>query len=97
MREHYRLASTAVLGHSFGTLLALEYAIRHPERVSHLILLNPAPASAADFKRLLSKLLEWLARMSDHIRDPGQHRTLLRPADRSPPAAPPRPRPTPPR
>ena len=29
-------------------LLALEYAIRHPDRVSHLILMNTAPASHAD-------------------------------------------------
>ena len=28
--------------------LALEYALRHPERVSRLILMNPAPASAHD-------------------------------------------------
>ena len=34
VREHYQLASTAVLGHSWGTVLALEYAIRHPQRVS---------------------------------------------------------------
>ena len=38
----------AVLGHSWGALLAMAYAIRHPDRLSHLILLNPAPASAVD-------------------------------------------------
>jgi proline iminopeptidase len=42
----------ALLGHSWGTLVALEYAIRHPERVSHLILLNPAPASHAGELRM---------------------------------------------
>jgi proline iminopeptidase len=46
----------AVLGHSWGGLLALEYALRHPDRVSHLILLNTAPASHADFLRLRSEL-----------------------------------------
>ena len=35
-------------GHSWGAVLALEYALRHPARVSHLILMNPAPASAHD-------------------------------------------------
>lgn len=35
----------ALLGHSWGTVVALEYVIRHPDRVSHLVLLNPAPAS----------------------------------------------------
>jgi proline iminopeptidase len=47
-RQHYQLGATAVLGHSWGAVLALEYAIRHPDRVSHLLLMNPAPASAAD-------------------------------------------------
>lgn len=43
--------SAALLGHSWGALLAIEYAIRHPESVSHLILLDPAPASRDDFER----------------------------------------------
>jgi proline iminopeptidase len=48
VRQHFQLASAAILGHSWGAVLALEYALRHPDRVSHLILMNPAPASAAD-------------------------------------------------
>jgi proline iminopeptidase len=40
--------SVAVLGHSWGGLLAMEYATRHPARVSHLILLSTAPASGED-------------------------------------------------
>jgi proline iminopeptidase len=68
VREHYRLASTAVLGHSFGTVLALEYAIRHPERVSHLILMNPAPASAADYKQFRKERLEKLGVDLDRLR-----------------------------
>jgi proline iminopeptidase len=48
VRQHFQLESTAVLGHSWGAVLALEYALRHPTRVSHLILMNPAPASASD-------------------------------------------------
>ena len=48
VRQHFQLAPTAILGHSWGAVLALEYALRHPDRVSHLILMNPAPASAAD-------------------------------------------------
>jgi proline iminopeptidase len=49
VRGAIRLESVAVLGHSWGGLLALEYAIRHPDRVSHLILLNTAPASHDDY------------------------------------------------
>jgi proline iminopeptidase len=48
VRRHFRLDSVAVLGHSWGAVLAMEYATRHPDRVSHLILVNTAPASAGD-------------------------------------------------
>jgi proline iminopeptidase len=48
VRRYFGLDSVAVLGHSWGGLLAMEYATRHPDRVSHLILVNTAPASAAD-------------------------------------------------
>jgi len=46
--QHYGLESAVLLGHSWGAVLALEYALRHPERVSRLILANPAPASTQD-------------------------------------------------
>jgi len=45
LREYFQLESVALLGHSWGGLLAMEYAIRCPQRVSHLILMNSAPAS----------------------------------------------------
>jgi proline iminopeptidase len=48
VRRHFQLESSAMLGHSWGAVLALEYARRHATRVSHLILMNPAPASASD-------------------------------------------------
>jgi proline iminopeptidase len=48
VRRHFRLDAPALLGHSWGAVLALEYALRHPTRVSHLILMNPAAASARD-------------------------------------------------
>lgn len=51
-REHFELESVALLGHSWGALLALEYALRHPSRVSHLILMNSAPVSHTDYLML---------------------------------------------
>lgn len=51
LRQFFGLDAIAVLGHSWGGLLALEYATRHPDQVSHLILLNAAPASHADLLR----------------------------------------------
>jgi len=48
VREHFGMQSVVLLAHSFGAVLALEYAVRHPTRVARIILLNPAPASASD-------------------------------------------------
>jgi proline iminopeptidase len=60
VRRHFGLEAPVVLGHSWGTVLALEYALRHPTRVSHLILMNPAPASARDFTLLRKVYLQRL-------------------------------------
>jgi proline iminopeptidase len=48
VRQHFGLERVTLLGHSWGTVLALEYALRHPALVSRLILMNPAPASSVD-------------------------------------------------
>jgi proline iminopeptidase len=42
LREHLGFDRWAVLGHSFGGHVALEYALRYPDRVSRLILLDTA-------------------------------------------------------
>lgn len=60
VRKHFGLDAPVLLGHSWGTVLALEYAVRHPSRVSHLILMNPAPPSAADLAVLRTSYLERL-------------------------------------
>ena len=43
LRQHLGLGKVAVLGHSYGGFIALEYALRHPDSLSHLLLLNTAP------------------------------------------------------
>ena len=43
LSEHLGFEQVAVLGYSFGGFVALEYALRYPERISHLILLDTAP------------------------------------------------------
>lgn len=72
VQQHFQLASAAILGHSWGAVLALEYALRHPNRVSHLILMNPAPASAADVSILrrfyLQKLGPDMARQAAMVK-----------------------------
>jgi len=57
LRHHFQLKSVAVLGHSWGGVLAMEYATRHPDRVSHLILMNTAPASRDDCLMFRQQLL----------------------------------------
>ena len=58
----------AVLGHSWGGLLALEYAIRHPRNVSHLILMNTAPVSHSGAIVLRQELAR--------LKTPEQERTM---------------------
>ena len=58
VRQYFHLDSFVLLGHSWGTVIALEYALRHPEHVSHLILMNPAPASTGDVKELRKEWFE---------------------------------------
>ena len=62
VRQYFHLESVTLLGHSWGTVIALEYALKHPERVSHLILMNPGPASREDYVQLRK---EWLEKRAD--------------------------------
>ena len=49
LRSHLGHDRVAVIGHSWGGVLAMEYAMRFPDRVSHLIVLNTAPAHHDDW------------------------------------------------
>lgn len=42
LRERLGFERWAVLGHSFGGHVALEYALRYPDHLSHLVLVNTA-------------------------------------------------------
>ncbi len=69
IRRALHLGSIVVLGHSWGALVAMEYALAFPASVSHLILISPAPASpddATDLRRCLrdSRSVEQLDRMA---------------------------------
>lgn len=43
LREHLGFERVAVIGHSYGGFVALEYATRFPDRLSHLIALDTSP------------------------------------------------------
>ena len=57
VRRHFGFDRVALLGHSWGGVLAMEYATRNPHHVSHLILVNTGPASADDFQVFRDHLL----------------------------------------
>ena len=44
LRERWSLDRLTLAGYSWGALLALLYALGHPERVQRLALVSPAPA-----------------------------------------------------
>jgi proline iminopeptidase len=51
---HWSLSRATILGYSWGGLLAMLFAIEHPERVERLALVSPAPSTArgrAEFER----------------------------------------------
>lgn len=44
LRNRLGFSRVAVMGHSYGGFIALEYALRYPRRISRLILVDTAPA-----------------------------------------------------
>lgn len=46
VRQAYNLEKVNLMGHSWGGLLAMFYAIRHPDRINSLILIATTPASS---------------------------------------------------
>lgn len=68
VQQHVGFDSTAVLGHSWGAVLALEYALRHPQRVSQLVLMNPAPVSTRDLALFRAAYLKSLGADMDRQR-----------------------------
>lgn len=44
LRIHLGIKKFILMGHSWGGFLAMNYAVKHPEKISSLILLNTAPA-----------------------------------------------------
>jgi proline iminopeptidase len=45
LQDHLGLASADVLGHSAGANIAVQYALRHPNRVGRLVLVTPSGRS----------------------------------------------------
>lgn len=57
LREQWRLDRVTLLGYSWGGLLAVLYALEHPDRIERLALVCPAPVAAewrGEFQRRLA-------------------------------------------
>jgi len=60
LRKHWAIDRVTLLGYSWGGLLAVLYALEHPDRVGRLALVAPAPLTARwrdEFERRLSARL----------------------------------------
>jgi proline iminopeptidase len=51
LRVHLRLERLTIAGHSWGGMLAMAYAQKHPDRVAALLLIDPGPMTFADFPK----------------------------------------------
>ena len=59
--DRIKLKKAIVVGHSGHGFLAMDFAARHPDRVSHLILVGAAPTFGSDFEAEGAKYWEMLA------------------------------------
>lgn len=66
LRQALGYDRVSVLGHSFGALIALEYARRYPDRTRALILMNPVEPGSRYQEETARRLEE---RTSDEVRD----------------------------
>ncbi len=58
IRESFGLERMHLLGHSFGGMLAMQYAIRYPERVRSLMLVNSTAASSEYLAQVNQTMME---------------------------------------
>jgi proline iminopeptidase len=63
LTTHWGTAPPTILGYSWGSLLAMLYAIEHPDRVARLALVSPAAATAKGRQ-------EFEKRFAERMRDP---------------------------
>ncbi len=67
LRERWAIDTLTLLGYSWGGLLAVLYALEHPDRVARLALVSPAPITARwrqEFERRFAARMAqpWIAR-----------------------------------
>ena len=88
LRNHWRLDRLTLLGYSWGGLLAVLYALEHPDRIARLALVSAAPLTAVwreEFERRFATRMAqpWIARSRAELsalglaqRDPEKYRRI---------------------
>lgn len=66
IREAFGFKQISILGHSFGGLLAMQYAIAFPHFVNKLLLLTSAPSCSEDYALFVK---EWFHRMAPYMEE----------------------------
>jgi proline iminopeptidase len=56
IRNHLKLDKFNLVGHSWGSLLALVYAKKYPDNLNRLILISPAPGNSTYFDETFSNM-----------------------------------------
>lgn len=67
LRKAFNCDKLTLLGHSFGGILALEYALKYPDKIRALILMNSAPASAKGMEHFYENLDSRLKPFADKL------------------------------
>lgn len=89
IRQSLGVDKVTILGHSFGSLLGMQYALSYPEAVDKLILLNSMPGSLDDVTLFLTEIGKRFAPIQQEIHgiensnaylagDPEAHEKYLR-------------------
>lgn len=76
LRNSLGYTSFTLIGHSWGGMLATRYAIEHPERLSHLIIMNSMPLTSSGIHAFLRR---WQAKVanSEEIADLQESKAFL--------------------
>lgn len=50
LQQRLKIKRITILGHSWGAMLAISYAIKHPTSVAKLVLIGPGPLELSDYR-----------------------------------------------
>lgn len=78
LRTELKLSKVILLGHSWGCTLALNYAIKYPQNITNLILLNPGAINFAETELFTKALAKKTVSIQDKIAPLFSYETLTK-------------------